>query len=69
MRRAMRNYCRVYHTSIDYLNRMPISRLIAELEDAAEDLAEEQKQREKRRREEKAKAKSKVHARPRHRRR
>ncbi|MBQ9000739.1 MAG: hypothetical protein IJ087_02675 [Eggerthellaceae bacterium] len=65
----MRNYCRVYHTSIDYLNKMPISRLISELEDAAEDLAEEQRQREKRMKQEKAKAKAVKHSRPRHRRR
>ena len=52
----MRNYCRVFHTSLDYLNRMPIARLFAELEDAAEDLAEERKQQERRIKEEKARA-------------
>ena len=65
----MRNYCRVYHTSIDYLVRMPITRLIEEPADAAEDLAEEQRQHERRIKEEKAKAKAKRHSRPRHRRR
>ena len=65
----MRNYSRVYHTSTDYLRRMTVSRLFSELEDAAEDLAEEQRQREKRIKQEKAKAKSVKHSRPRHRRR
>ena len=65
----MRNYCRVYHTSLDYLTEMPMCRLIAELEDAAEDLVEEKRQHDKRMKEEKAKARSKSRSRPKHRRR
>ena len=68
MRRAMRNYCRVFHTSIDYLNSMPIVRIIAELEDAAEDLAEERKETERRMKEERSRAKANSRSRPRHRR-
>ena len=68
MRRAMRNYCRVFHTSIDYLNRMPVVRIIDELKDAAEDLAEERRQAEKRMKEEKSKARANSRSRPRHRR-
>ena len=65
----MRNYCRVYHTSLDHLGSMPLSRLMEELQDAAEDLAEEQRQRDKRMKEEKAKAKSRSRHKPRRRRR
>ena len=65
----MRNYCRVYHTSLDHLQAMPMVRLVSELEDAAEDLMEEKRQHDKRMKEEKAKAKSHGRSRPRHRRR
>lgn len=65
----MRNYCRVYHTSLDYLNKMPMYRLISELEDAAADLAEEKRQHDRRMKEDKAKAKSKGRSRPKRRRR
>lgn len=46
----MRNYCRVYHTSIGYLQRMTVPALIEELSDAIEELREEQEQAEKRQR-------------------
>lgn len=62
----MRNYCRVFHTSLDYLNNMPIVRIFAELEDAAEDLSEERKQFERQMKEDRARANSR--SRPRHRR-
>ena len=44
----MRNYCRVYHTSMGYLQRMTMPALIDELSDAIEELREEQEQVEKR---------------------
>lgn len=44
----MRNYCRVYHTSMGYLQRMTMPALIDELSDAIEELREEQEQAEKR---------------------
>ncbi|MBQ9000549.1 MAG: hypothetical protein IJ087_01695 [Eggerthellaceae bacterium] len=66
----MRNYCRVYHTSLDYLiTEMTMGQLIAELEDAAEDLAEENRLNERRMKQAQAKAKSQRTARPRRRRR
>ena len=43
----MRDYCRVFHTSMDYLAKMPMVRLMDELEDASEELAEEQARRQK----------------------
>ena len=39
----MRGYCRAFHTSMDYLAGMPVARLIDELADANEQLAEEQR--------------------------
>ena len=46
----MRNYCRVYHTSMGYLQRMTVPALIEELSDAIDGLREEQEQAEKRQR-------------------
>ena len=47
LRRAMRNYCRVFHTSMDYLTSMPMTALLEELEDAVDELMEEQEERER----------------------
>ena len=60
----MRNYCRAYHTSIDYLTGMPICRLLDELQDAFADLAEERKKQERQMERERAKAKAGSRARP-----
>lgn len=38
----MRNYCRVFHTSMEYLTSMPMGILLAELGDAIDELKEEQ---------------------------
>lgn len=38
----MRNYCRVFHTSMEYLTSMPMGTLLAELGDAIDELKEEQ---------------------------
>lgn len=45
----MRNYTRVYHTSMDYLARMGIQALLDELHDAIEELREEQEEAERKR--------------------
>lgn len=55
----MRDYCRVFHTSMDYLLALPMTQLMEEMEDAAAELEEERRQQEKRIRAEKAKAKRK----------
>lgn len=52
----MRDYCRVFHTSIDYLAGMPVGRLIEEIEDATEEITEERRQLEKSMKDRKAKA-------------
>ncbi|MBQ9000265.1 MAG: hypothetical protein IJ087_00230 [Eggerthellaceae bacterium] len=54
----MRDYCRVYHTSIDYLANMTMTALVAELEDAAAELSDERKRREKQLEKERARARS-----------
>lgn len=43
----MRGYCRVYHTSMDYLKGMTMARLMEELFDATEELADERRRLEK----------------------
>ena len=64
----MRNYSRVFHTSLDSLKSLPMAQLISELEDASEDLIEEKRQHEKRMEKERAKAKGHGRSRPRRRR-
>lgn len=44
----MRNYCRVYHTSMGYLQNMSMPALLEELSDAIEELRDEQAEAEKR---------------------
>lgn len=44
----MRNYCRVYHTSMGYLQNMSMPTLLEELSDAIEELRDEQAEAEKR---------------------
>ena len=55
----MRNYCRAFHTSIDYLSGMPFCRVLDEMQDAFEDLAEERREQERRAEQERARAKAK----------
>lgn len=38
----MRNYCRAFHTSMDYLASMSMGTLLEELGDAIDELKEEQ---------------------------
>lgn len=45
----MRNYCRVYHTSMDYLLGMSMPELLDELADSIAELKEEQQEAERRR--------------------
>ena len=56
----MRDYCRVYHTSMDYLTGMPMARLIDELQEAAEELDEERRAREKQLEKERSQMKSRL---------
>ena len=44
----MRNYCRAFRTSMDYLSKMPMYLLMDELEDAVFQLEEERREEERR---------------------
>lgn len=64
----MRQYCRVFHTSLDSLMSMPMGQLMVELRDASLDLEEEARKRQKDEMARAAKMKTGRKARPRRRR-